>query len=78
MTLTNVKAHTRGKPDPLAPIIEARRPLYLAKWGIEVVGHDDNRLSVPVAEPVTGPGRVSLSEIAAQLMALAKSVGWKG
>jgi len=54
MTVTNVKAHTRGKEDPFAPVIDARRRAYAKRWGVELVGTDDARLSRPVAEPVRG------------------------
>lgn len=70
MTITNVKAHTRGKEDPFAPVMEARRRAYAKRWGVELVGTDDARLSRPVAAPVRGGP--SLSSIAGQLSKLAK------
>ena len=73
MTVTNVKAHTRGKEDPFAPVIDARRRAYAKRWGVELVGTDDARLSRPVADPA--PGGPSLASIAAKLADLAKA--WK-
>lgn len=82
-----VSSHTRRSPRKSPEYIDRHLALFsrradaiafAERHGVAFVGHDDPRLSVPVAEPVTGPGRSSLSEIAAQLMALAKSVGWKG
>lgn len=70
MTITNVKAHTRGKEDPFKPVMEARRRAYAKRWGVELVGTDDARLSRPVAAPVRG--EPSLSSIADQLSKLAK------
>lgn len=70
MTITNVKAHTRGKEDPFTPVMEARKAYYARKHGVELVGTDDARLSRPVAEPVRGGP--SLSSIADQLSKLAK------
>lgn len=73
MTLVKVKAHTRGVEDPFASIIEAKKPRFAAKWGVELVGTDDERLRQPIPAPIHGPGRVVL-DIAAQLLALAKSI----
>jgi hypothetical protein len=71
MTVTPVKAHTRGKPDPFAPVLEAKRPHFASKWGVEMVSANDERLAAPIADPVPGPGRQSRAEISAQLEALA-------
>ena len=73
MTVTHVKAHTRGKEDPLKPVMEARRRAYAKRWGVELVGTDDARLAQPVADPA--PGGPSLASIAAKLAELAKA--WK-
>ena len=73
MTITNVKAHTRGKEDPLKPAMEARKAYYARKHGVELVGTDDARLAQPVADPATGGP--SLASIAAKLADLAKA--WK-
>jgi hypothetical protein len=75
MTLVKVKEHTRGKPDPFASIIEAKKPRFAVKWHVELVTTDDPRLKAPIPEPAHAPGRKPLLEIAGQLMALAKSIG---
>ncbi|HEX5935897.1 MAG TPA: hypothetical protein VFY63_17185 [Pseudorhizobium sp.] len=49
----------------------ADRIAFCQRHGVHLVGYDDPRLSKPIADPVPGPGR-SLTEIAAQLMGLAK------
>lgn len=69
MTITHVKAHTKGKPDPFESAIEANRPRYCRKWGIEI-GNSETQKPVALS-------RLSLSEIATKLMDLAKSVGYK-
>lgn len=73
MTVTHVKAHTRGKEDPFKPAMEARKARFCRKWGIQPANTDDARLSRPVADPV--PGGPSLASIAAKLADLAKV--WK-
>ena len=73
MTITNVKAHTRGKEDPFAPVIDARRRAYAKRWGVELVGTDDARLSRPVVPPARGGP--SLASIIEDLGNLAKA--WK-
>lgn len=70
MTITNVKAHTRGKEDPFSHLIEARRRAYAKRWGVELVGTDDARVSRPVADPA--PGGPSLASITEGLRNLAK------
>jgi len=79
---TSVSSHTRRlpekAPDPFAPVIEAKRARFCRKWGLEIVSDNDDRLAKPIADPVPGPGRMSLAEIAAQLMALAKRAGYRG
>ena len=77
MTRTiSVSSHTRRlpekAPDPFATLIEARRRSLAAKYGIELVETDDERLKAPMPAPVHGPGRVVL-DIAGQLLALAKT-----
>jgi hypothetical protein len=74
MTLIKVKAHTRGVEDPFASIIEAKKPRFAAKWGVELVDTEDERLRQPIPAPAHGPGRRPLIEIAGQLLALAKSI----
>lgn len=74
MTIVKVKEHTRGVEDPFASIIEAKKPRFAAKWGVELVGTDDPRLKQPIPAPAHGPGRAVL-DIAGQLLALAKSIG---
>lgn len=77
MTRTiSVSGYTRRlpekAPDPFATLIEAKKPRFAAKWGVELVGTDDERLRQPIPAPAHGPGRVVL-DIAAQLLALAKT-----
>ena len=69
--MTTVREHTRRPPDK--PVMEARRRAYAKRWGVELVGTDDARLSRPVADPATGGP--SLASIAAKLAELAKT--WK-
>ena len=75
--MITVREHQRKEPskapDPFSPLIEARRRAYAKRWGVELVGTDDARLSRPVADPATGGP--SLSSIAAKLADLAKV--WK-
>lgn len=75
--MITVKEHTRRPPekpaDPFKPVMEARRRAYAKRWGVELVGTDDARLSRPVADPATGGP--SLASIAAKLADLAKA--WK-
>lgn len=66
MTITNVKAHTRGKEDPFKPVMEARKARFCRKWRVEA---EDAR---PVDPATGGP---SLASIAAKLADLAKA--WK-
>lgn len=73
MTITHVKAHTRGKEDPLKPVMDAHKAYYARKHGVELVGTDDARLAQPVADPAIGGP--SLASIAAKLADLAKA--WK-
>jgi hypothetical protein len=78
MTITKVKAHTRGVPDPFAPVLEAKRASYARKWGVELVGANDDRLAAPVGDPVPGPALVSLESLKQQLKDIAKMIGWQG
>lgn len=64
--------------DPFSPVIEAKRKAFMRKWGIELVGSDDPRLSQPVQPPANGSAKMSLREITNQLMALARSAGYRG
>lgn len=70
MTVTHVKAHTRGKEDPLKPAMDAHKARFCRKWGIEPANTDDVRLAQPVADPA--PGGPSLASIAESLRNLAK------
>ncbi len=72
MTLVKVKAHTRGVEDPFASIIEAKKPRFAAKWGVELVGTDDERLRQPIAPPLLDGRQMTMSEITRQLKALAR------
>jgi hypothetical protein len=79
---TSVSSHTRRlpekAPDPFAPVMEAKRPDYARWWGVELVGSNDSRLSVPVADPVPGPGQFNIEDHNPLMRTLAKLVGWKG
>ncbi len=76
MTITNVKAHTRGKEDPFTPVMEARKSYYARKHGVELVGTDDARLSRPVAAPVRGgPSLSSIIEDLRDLVKVWKRIG---
>lgn len=76
MTITNVKAHTRGKEDPFSPLIEARRRAYAKRWGVGLVGTDDARLSRPVAAPVRGgPSLSSIIEDLRNLVKVMANIG---
>jgi hypothetical protein len=72
---TTISSHTRRlpekAPDPFAPVLEAKRKAFASKWGVEVVSANDDGLAAPIADPVPGPGRLTLEDIAAQLKALA-------
>lgn len=70
MTITNVKAHTRGKEDPFKPVMEARKARFCRKWLVELADTDDPRLAQPAADPA--PGGPSLAWIAEQLNKLAE------
>lgn len=76
MTITNVKAHTRGKEDPFRPAMEARKSYYARKHGVELVGTDDARLSRPVADPATGgPSLATIIEDIRNLVKVWKRIG---
>lgn len=76
MTITNVKAHTRGKEDPFTPVMEARKSYYARKHGVELVGTDDARLSRPVGPPEAGgPSQASIIEGLRNLAKLMRKIG---
>lgn len=76
MTVTHVKAHTRGKEDPFKPVMEARKAYYARKHGVELVGTDDARLSRPVAAPVRGgPSLSSIIEDLRDLVKVMANIG---
>lgn len=80
MTRTvKVSNHTRRlpekAPDPLAPVIEARRKAFARKWGIELVGANDDRLPAPIADPTPAPSGMSLERHKSLLKSLAKMMG---
>ncbi|MBW8285869.1 MAG: hypothetical protein K0M55_19950 [Rhizobium sp.] len=72
MTITNIKAHTRGKEDPFKPVMEARKERFCRKWGIQPANTDDARLSRPVAPPEPISARTSMPQIIEQLRGLAR------
>ena len=61
-----VSGHTRRlpdkAPDPFKPVMEAKRPAWCRKFGVELVGANDDRLAAPIADPVPGPAPMSLEE----------------
>lgn len=78
--MINVREHQRkeqSKPaDPFAPVIDARRRVYAKRWGVELVGTDDARLSRPVAAPVRGgPSLASIIEDLRDLVKVWKRIG---
>lgn len=77
MTIVKVKAHDRGKPDPFAPVLEARRKDFAHKWHVDLIGANDDRLAAPIADPAPGPGRVSVESLKQQLKDIAKMIGWQ-
>ena len=80
MTRTvKVSSHTRRlpekAPDPLAPVIEARRKDFARKWGVELVGANDDRLAAPIADPTPANSGMSLERHTSLLKAIAKMMG---
>lgn len=76
MTLTHVKAHTRGKEDPFKPVMDAHKAYYARKHRVELVGTDDARLSRPVAVPVRGgPSLASIIGDIRDLVKVWKRIG---
>ena len=78
--MIHVREHQRKEPikpaDPFAPVIEARRRAYAKRWGVELVGTDDVRLSRPVAAPVRGgPSLASIIEDLRDLVKVWKKIG---
>lgn len=77
---TSVSSHQRRlpekAPDPFAPVIEAKRARFCRKWGVELISANDDRLAKPIADPVPGPGRVTIESMKAQLRDIAKMIGW--
>lgn len=75
MTIIHVKAHIKGQDDPFAPVIDARRPRYCRKWGIELVGTDDPRLAAPIPAPANGSASQSQADFVEQAIGLAQMHG---
>jgi hypothetical protein len=77
-----VKSHTRRapekKPDPFAPVNDAKRRRFASKWGVELVSANDDLLAAPIPDPVPGPAPMSLAEIAEQLEELSKRAAMIG
>lgn len=78
--MITVREHQRkeqNKPaDPFAPVIEARRRAYAKRWGVELVGTDDARLSRPVAAPArSGPSLASIIGDIRDLVKVWKRIG---
>lgn len=85
--MTTVRSHERQKPRKPEVYIKTNlslmaspqaRAAFIAKHGVELVGSDDPRLSQPVQPPANGSAKISLREITNQLMALARSAGYRG
>lgn len=78
---TSVSSHTRRlpekAPDPFASVIDAKRARFATKWGVELVGSNDSRLSVPVADPVPGPANMPIEHHRSLLKTLATMLGVK-
>lgn len=83
--MTTVRQHERSKPRKPSEYIDTHLALFsrradaaasLNRHNVPIVTVDDPRLSVPVADPVPGPGRVSIESIKRQAAALAKMVRW--
>lgn len=74
---TKVKAHTRGAPDPFAPVMEAKRKRFASKWGVEIVSANDDRLAAPIPDPVPGPAPMPIEQHKSLLKTLAAMVGVK-
>lgn len=75
MSRVSVKAYDRRKPekkpDPLSPLMEAKRKAFERRWGIEVINDNDPRLDRP-HQYAPGAGRQTLQQIAEQLAGLAR------
>lgn len=76
MTVTHVKAHTRGKEDPFKPVMEARKARFCRKWLVEPANTDDASLSRPVGPPEAGgPSQASIIEGLRNLAKLMRNIG---
>lgn len=78
--MITVREHQRKEPskapDPFSPLIEARRRAYAKRWGVELVGTDDARLSRPVGPPEAGgPSQASIIEGLRNLAKLMRNIG---
>lgn len=75
MTTINVRPYTRRLPekprDPFAPVMEARKQAYARKWGVELVGSNDDRMNAHVPDP-SNRSRMSMAQIIEKLRWLAK------
>jgi hypothetical protein len=69
-----VKAHSRGAPDPFAPVMEAKRREWCRKWNVELIGANDDRLAAPIPDPVPGPAPMPIEEHKSLLRTLAELV----
>lgn len=78
--MITVREHQRKEPskapDPFSPLIEARRRAYAKRWGVELIGTDDARLSRPVAAPARGgPSLASIIGDIRNLVKVWKRIG---
>lgn len=76
-----VKSHMRRapekKPDPFAPVNDAKRRRFASKWGVELVSANDDRLAAPIPDAVPGPAPMPIEEHKSLLRTLAAMVGVK-
>ncbi|MBP2462085.1 MULTISPECIES: hypothetical protein [unclassified Rhizobium] len=73
-----VKSYTRRapekKPDPFAPLNDAKRRRFASKWGVELVSANDDRLAAPIPDPVPGPVPMPIEQHKSLLRTLAELV----
>jgi hypothetical protein len=84
--MSTVRQHERKKPQKPAEYIDRHLALierradqvaFLKFNGVGIVSANDDRLAAPIADPVPGPGRVSVESIKQQLKDIAKMIGWQ-
>jgi len=77
--IISVSSYTRRAPekapDPFSSVLESRRRRFAKKWGVELVGANDDRLAAPIADPTPAHSGMSLERHTSLLRALAKMMG---